>query len=89
MTLSKPIEVEENSEARAEAGADLPVALEIASTVGSPIIEVIVQLLAKSAKSVEYPKKTTSKPFAKVVVQTKGTTVNRDKRKEREKGSMK
>ena len=52
MTLSKQIEVEENLEARAKAGEDLPVVLEIASTVASPIIEEIAQLLAKSAKSV-------------------------------------
>ena len=88
MTLFKPIEVEENLEARAKAGVDLPVVLETASTVASPIIEEIAQLLAKSAKSVG--KKTTLKQFEKVVVvQTKGITVNRDQRKEREKGSMK
>ena len=45
--------------------------LETASTVASPIIEEIAQLLAKSVKSVG--KKTTLKQFAKVVVQTKGT----------------
>ena len=87
MTLSKPIEVEESLEARAKAGADLPVVLETASTVANPIIEEIAQLLARSVKSVG--KITTLKWFAKVVVWTRGTTANRDQRKEREKGSMK
>ena len=66
MTLSKPIEVEESLEVKAKAGEDLPVVLETASTVASPIIEEIAQVLAKSAKSVG--KKTTLKHFAKVVV---------------------
>ena len=88
MTLSKPTEVEENLEARAKAGADPPVVLETVSTVASPIIEEISQLLARSVKSVG--KITTLKWFAKVVViQTRGTTANRDQRKEREKGFMK
>ena len=88
MTLSKPIEVEENLEARAKAGVDPPVVLETANTVASSIIEEIAQLLAKNVKSVE--KETTLKQFTKVVVdQTKGTTVSTDQRKEREKGFMK
>ena len=88
MILSKAIEVEGKFRSKSQAREDLPVALEIPSSVASPIIEEIAQLLAKSAKSVG--KKTTLKQFVKVVVvQTKGTTVSRDQRKEREKGFMK
>ena len=54
MIQFKPIlEVEENLEARAKGGADLPVVLETANTVVSPTIKETVQLLARSAKSVE------------------------------------
>ena len=54
MTQFKLItEVEENLEARASAEADLPVVLETVSTVVSPTIKEIAQLLARSAKSVE------------------------------------
>ena len=77
-TPSKPIEVEENLEARAKAGVDPPVVLETVSTVASPIIEEIAQLLVKSARSVG--KKTTLRPFAKVVVQTRDHSRQRPKK---------
>ena len=87
-TQSKLItEVEANLEPRAKAGADLPVVLETVSTVVSLTIKEISQLLTRSAKSVE--KITTLKQFAKVVVQTRETTVNRGQGKEREKYFMK
>ena len=74
------------SKSQAKAGADLPVVLETVSTVVSPTIKEIVQLLARNVKSVE--KINTLKWFAKVV-QTRGNTVDRGQRKERERDSMK
>ena len=67
---------------KSQGRADLPVVLETVNTVVSPTIKEIVQLLARSAKSVE--RRTISKQFAKVV-QTRETTVDRGQRKEREK----
>ena len=74
--------VEANSKGKIKAEADLLVAYEIASTVGSHTIRVIAQHMARNAKSVE---KTTSRWSAKAI-NVNSVPVDISQRKEKGKG---
>ena len=84
MTLYKPtIEAEANSGVKVKAEPNHLVLFIIASTVANHTTVETVPPMVKDAKSVE--KRIISRQFARVVVRIKGTTVNQEERKEKNK----